>query len=167
MHGTQVPPLEVSLAHCAEIGIALVRPGGPNAPGAGIDVEPLVPRDQTTRDFALSDAEQTLLADLVAADPRPRDEAETLWFARFFTAKEAVGKAEGTGLAGNPRAFAVLSATESGLIVEARRGAPDPARRYQVHTAVLANPDDLPARRYTVAWTQGPDTPTHDQESDT
>jgi acyl transferase domain-containing protein/phosphopantetheinyl transferase len=167
MHGMQVPPLEVSLAHCGEVGVALARPGGPHASGVGIDVEPLVPRDQTTRDFALSDAEQALLAELVAADPRPRDEAETLWFARFFTAKEAVGKAEGTGLAGNPRAFAVLSATESGLVVEARRGAPDPARRYQVHTAVLANPDDLPARTYTVAWTQGPDTPTHDQESDT
>jgi hypothetical protein len=31
---------------------------------------------------------------------------------------------------------------------------------------VLANPGDLPARSYTVAWTEGPQTQEQDQETD-
>jgi len=151
MHGTAVPPLALSLAHSGEVGVALVRPGGPNPPGVGIDVEQVVPREQAAHEFALSDSERALLRAL------SDDRTEPLWFARFWTAKEAVGKAEGTGLSGNPRGFAVVSADDTGVVVEARRGAPHPFRRYHVHTAVLANPDDLPARSYTVAWTEGPD----------
>jgi acyl transferase domain-containing protein/phosphopantetheinyl transferase (holo-ACP synthase) len=160
-HGTDVPPLAVSIAHGGEVGVALVRPGGPGASGVGIDVEQIVPREQSTRDFVLTDAENALLRALAAEPDR-----EALWFARFWTAKEAVAKAEATGLHGNPRAFTVVAADESELIVVVAAGAADRPRRYQVRTAVLANPDDLPARSYTVAWTEGPDTHIQDQEND-
>jgi phosphopantetheinyl transferase len=152
MHGTALPPFALSLAHSGEVGVALVRPGGPHAPGVGIDVEQTVPRDRAAHDFALSESESALLRGLADAQSEP------LWFARFWTAKEAVAKAEGTGLAGNPRKFAIVSADDTGVVVETRRDASGPIHRYQVHTAVLANPDDLPARSYTVAWTEGPDT---------
>jgi phosphopantetheinyl transferase len=161
MHGTALPPLAVSLAHCAEVGVALVRPGGPGRPGIGIDVEEIIPRDPAAHEFALTDSERALLRAL--ADAR----AEPLWFARLWTAKEAVAKAEGTGLRGNPRRFAVISADDTGVVVETRVEPSGPARRYQVHTAVLANPDDLPARTYAVAWTEGPDPLQENQETDT
>ena len=176
MHGTQLPPLEVSLAHSGEVGVALLGPGsssgGDNdSPGAfagvGIDVEQIVPRDQAAYDAAFSEPEKKLLRALAAADPAPRDEADQLWFARFWTAKEAAAKAEGTGLDGSPKSFAVLAAdpADLSLIVEARRG-PGPVRRHRVRTAALANPEDLTTRRYSVAWTDGTDTHTENQERD-
>ena len=168
MHDTELPPYEVSLAHSGEVGVALVRPGGgAHAPGVGIDVEQVVQRDQAAYDAAFTTTESELLRTLVAADPAPPAEAEPLWFTRFWTAKEAVAKAEGTGLDGAPKSFVVVraAATSAGtaeLTVETRRGGgPDGAsvRRYQVSTAALTNPDDLPApRHYQVAWTEGAST---------
>lgn len=164
MHRTELPPYELSIAHSGEVGVALVRragadPGG--APGVGIDVEQVVTRDRAAYDAALTTMESELLRTLVAADPAPRTEAEPLWFARFWTAKEAAAKAEGTGLDGAPKAFVVVRAEltspeEAALTVETGRGGPDdaPVRRHRVRTAPLANPEDLPARRYQVAWTE-------------
>jgi phosphopantetheinyl transferase len=180
LHGTRLPPLEVSLAHSGEVGVALIGPGSDGdgdgdgdqgspviGTGVGIDVEQIVPRDQAAYDAAFSDPEKALLRALAAADPAPRDEADQLWFARFWTAKEAVAKAEGTGLDGSPKSFAVLTAdpADLSLIVEARRG-PGPVRRHRVRTAALANPEDLTTRRYSVAWTDGTDTHTENQERD-
>ena len=172
MHGTALPSLAVSLAHSGEVGVALVRPGGVRATGTGtgtgtetgagtgigIDVEQIVMRDRAARDFALSETEQALLHTLIGTVADSDTDPESLWFTRFWAAKEAVAKAEGTGLAGNPRAFAVVSADDTGVVVEIRRATKGPTRRYHVHTAVLTNPDDLPARSYAVAWTEGPDT---------
>ena len=172
MHGTELPPYHVSLAHSGEVGVALVRPGGAGAPGVGIDVEQVVPRDQVAYEAAFTTTESELLRTLAAVDPAPPEEAEPLWFTRFWAAKEAVAKAEGTGLDGAPKSFVVVraapaSADTAELIVETRHGGgPEtPVRRYRVSTAALENPDDLPNhRRYQVAWTEGAGThPQHEK----
>ncbi|WP_194921624.1 type I polyketide synthase [Catenulispora rubra] len=155
-HGTPLAPFAVSIAHAGDVGVAIVRPGADGRAAVGIDVEQVVARDAATLDFAMSGDEFALLR-LLAADGGGED----LWFARFWTAKEAVAKALGTGLAGNPRRFAVVDATASDALVEVGGGG-----RFRVRLARLANPDDLPAREYVVAWTEGPEADNH-QERDT
>jgi acyl transferase domain-containing protein/phosphopantetheinyl transferase len=164
MHGTDLPSYGLSIAHSGEVGVALIRSGDEAvAPGVGIDVEQVVPRDRAAYDGAFTAAELALLRTLADADPAPRDQAEPLWFTRFWTSKEAAAKAEGTGLDGAPKTFVVVQAVPTSpetaeLIVETRRGGPEATgsvRRHRVRTAPLANPADLPQRRYQVAWTQG------------
>ena len=166
VHGTELPPYELSLAHSGEVGVALIRRAA-----VGIDVEQVVPRDQAAYDAALTTTERELLSTLVAAagPATPRDEAEARWFTRFWTAKEAAAKAEGTGLDGAPKSFVVVHAelttpTNAALIVETGHDRPDTGvRRHAVRTAPLANPDDLPPRRYEVAWTEEATEDTHPQ----
>ncbi|MFE9621658.1 beta-ketoacyl synthase N-terminal-like domain-containing protein [Streptomyces sp. NPDC006527] len=148
VHGRVLPDLDVSLAHRAEAAVAIVRPHTPG-PGPGIDIEEVTERTPQAVATALGEAERRLMRDLRAAG----GEAEALWFTRFWTAKEAVAKAEGTGFRGRPRDFAVLDATSDGgrLTVSGRL-----ARAYTVHCAPAANPPGLPARTYVVAWTTGP-----------
>lgn len=142
---------DVSLAHCAEIGVAIARRRASDAPaggpGVGIDVAEVTDHPESTLTFALTPAELTLLASLAGGNV----EARRLWFTRFWAAKEAVAKAEGTGLDGSPRRFRVYSATDSGLTVEIG------GRAYRVGHRDVANPEDLPPRRYVVAWTWGPE----------
>ncbi|CAL2063756.1 beta-ketoacyl synthase N-terminal-like domain-containing protein [Streptomyces murinus] len=92
-------PLDVSLAHRAEAGVALVRPRGPHPgpadtdrTGVGIDIEEVVARESATLATALGPAELRLL--------RAQSGPEAEWFTRFWAAKEAVAKAEGTGFGG-------------------------------------------------------------------
>ena len=147
LHGRTLPPLDVSLAHRAETGVAIVRPHAPG-PGPGIDIEEVVERPAATLATALGEDELRLLRDRSAAT----GQSEELWFTRFWAAKEAVAKAEGTGFGGRPRDFAVLEvAAEDRLLVSGRL-----ARRYTVHCEQTANPPTLPDRTYVVAWTTGP-----------
>jgi phosphopantetheinyl transferase len=143
VHGRELPALDVSLAHCAEAGAAIVRPHRPG-PGPGIDIEEVTERTPETEAAALAPAELRLLDGLVGS--------RALWFTRFWAAKEAVAKAEGTGLGGRPREFTVLDVTPDGdlLTVSGRL-----ERAYPVHCAPAANPPGLPAREYVVAWTTG------------
>ncbi|MEV7004278.1 beta-ketoacyl synthase N-terminal-like domain-containing protein [Streptomyces sp. NPDC093982] len=146
LHGRTLPPLEVSLAHCAETGVAIVRPPS-HATGPGIDIEEVIERDGQTLTAALGETELRLLRARCAAT----GESEALWFTRFWTAKEAVAKAEGTGFRGRPRDFVVLEATAANrLVVQGRR---DDA--YIVRCERTANPPRLPSRDYVVAWTTG------------
>ncbi|WP_433228227.1 beta-ketoacyl synthase N-terminal-like domain-containing protein [Micromonospora sp. CA-248260] len=142
---------DVSLAHCAEIGVAIARRRAPDAvpgsPGVGIDVAEVTEHPESTFTFALTPAELTLLTSLAGTDV----EARRLWFTRFWAAKEAVAKAEGTGLDGSPRRFRVYSATDVGMTVQIG------GRAYRVGHRDVANPEDLPPRRYVVAWTWGPE----------
>lgn len=134
--GLRLPDYAVSLAHCAEVGVALAVPRGDHAPG--IDVVEVTDRPGSTHRFALTAGEQELL-DRLGGD-------RALWFARFWAAKEAVGKSLGTGLGGVPRAFAVVNADL------------DVAVGHQLHrvaSAEIHNPAGLPERRYVVAWTRG------------
>jgi phosphopantetheinyl transferase (holo-ACP synthase) len=110
--------------------------------------------------------EQRLLRTLCATDSgtATATATEALWFTRFWAAKEAVAKAEGTGFGGRPRDFAVLEAAPTGdeLIVSGRL-----ERAYAVRCAPAANPPGLTERAYVVAWTTGPIGPTghpHEEE---
>lgn len=148
VHSRVLPPLDVSLAHCAEAGVAIVRHHTPD-PGPGIDIEEVTDRPPETSATVLGADELRLLRRLSASTGG----SEALWFTRFWTAKEAVAKAEGTGFGGRPRDFAVLDAAPDGdrLTVAGRL-----ARAYTVHCAPAANPPGLPQRSYVVAWTTGP-----------
>ncbi|MBP2054987.1 acyl transferase domain-containing protein/phosphopantetheinyl transferase [Streptomyces griseochromogenes] len=147
VHGRTLPPLDVSLAHRAEAGVAIVRPHRPG-PGPGIDIEEVTARDPATLTTALGTDELRLLRTLRADGP----DDEALWFTRFWAAKEAVAKAEGVGFGGRPRDFAVREAAPDGgrLVVSGRL-----ERAYTVRCAPASNPPTLRQRAYVVAWTTG------------
>jgi acyl transferase domain-containing protein/phosphopantetheinyl transferase len=130
---------DVSLAHCAEAAVALARPREAGAePGrVGIDITEVKTFEESTIRYALSAAEIDLLP----------DDDRSLWFARFWAAKEAAAKAEGTGLQGRPRDFTVLAPTAAGCLVAVS------GRTYPVGWREVGNPPELTARTYTVAWT--------------
>ncbi|MCX4814620.1 polyketide synthase dehydratase domain-containing protein [Streptomyces sp. NBC_01239] len=154
LHGRTLPPLDVSLAHRAEAAVAIVRPHVPG-PGPGIDIEEVMDRPPATLTTALGEEELALLRTRSAAT----GESEALWFARFWAAKEAVAKAEGTGFRGRPRDFSVFQvASGSRLLVSGRL-----ERAYTVHYEPAGNPPSLPDRTYVVAWTTGP---AHEEEYD-
>jgi len=157
VHGRDLPAFDVSIAHRAEVGVAIARPRvgthgvgthGVGTHGVGIDVEEIVDRPASTADLALSEPERALLATLVADTGEP----PRVWFTRFWAAKEAVGKALGTGLDGRPRRFTVTAATGTELRVDVAEA----SRTFRVRHTRIANPPDLPAREYVVAWTEGP-----------
>lgn len=156
VHGRTVPPLDVSLAHCAEAGVAVVRPRddgpGDGRPGPGIDIEAVAAPAETTVVTALGPDERELLASCQAASGEP----QALWFTRFWTAKEAAAKAEGTGFGGRPKDFAVVAAQRDRITVEVRGTPGAPVRTHRVCCEQVANPPGLPARDYVVAWTSGP-----------
>ncbi|MGP9017346.1 type I polyketide synthase [Streptomyces sp. BR1] len=133
MHGRVLPPIELSLAHRGELAVAIVRPGSPSV---GIDIEHVTDRTPDTLRVALGPAELALLARLTATT----DDSEALWFTRFWAAKEAAAKAEGTGFGGRPQAFAVTHATPEDLVVSVND------RHHQVH-CTLIDPT------HVVAWT--------------
>lgn len=148
-HTDAVPPLAVSLAHCADVGVAMVRAAGVRV---GIDVQQVVEHPDSTVEFSLSDAEKALLDDAARDGARSR----AVWFTTFFAAKEAVAKAEGTGFRGNPKHFQVVAVADDELTVVVDR------RRYRVRTTSIRNPDDLPERTCVVAWTEQADTTERD-----
>ncbi|MFT7865722.1 MULTISPECIES: beta-ketoacyl synthase N-terminal-like domain-containing protein [Amycolatopsis] len=134
-YGRALPPVTVSVAHRAEAGVAIARHGP-----CGIDVEEVAPRSESTVEAALGPGELALFAGL-SGDPE-------VWFARFWTAKEAVAKLRGTGLRGEPRDFEVVAATPDELTVRVA------GRAYRVCCADVENPPGAPPRRYVVAWTE-------------
>ncbi|MEV7979898.1 acyltransferase domain-containing protein, partial [Streptomyces sp. NPDC086519] len=146
LHGRRLPPLDVSLAHRAEAAVAIARPHTPG-PGPGIDIEEVTAHDPATLDVALGAGELRLLHALSTST----DDSQALWFTRFWAAKEAVAKAEGTGFGGRPRDFRVREATADRLVVSGRL-----ADTYVVRCELTSNPPRLPDRDYVVAWTTGP-----------
>jgi phosphopantetheinyl transferase len=137
-HDRVLPELTVSIAHRAEVGVAIVRPGP-----CGIDVEEIVEHHVDTYAAACGPDELALLADHAEAS----GERDAVWFARFWTAKEAVAKLLGTGLRGAPEKFEVISAAPDRLTV--RVG----GREHLVRCAAIGNPPGLVTREYIVAWT--------------
>jgi malonyl CoA-acyl carrier protein transacylase/phosphopantetheinyl transferase (holo-ACP synthase) len=98
----------------------------------GIDLEKIEPRSPGFEEIAFDESERILLGS--APD---RDE----WIARFWSAKEAVGKALGCGLAGGPRAFNIRAFVPGTGAVQVALGADRAAefadlagRRILVHT---------------------------------
>ncbi|MEU1672252.1 beta-ketoacyl synthase N-terminal-like domain-containing protein [Streptomyces roseifaciens] len=146
VHGRILPALDVSLAHCAGTAVALVRHRSTRGPGGvGIDVEEVTERPAHLHEFALGSDERRLLASACAETGEP----EALWFTRFWAAKEAVAKAEGTGLRGSPRDFTVLGVGPDGLVTAAGR------HTWSVRCRRIGNPPGSTARDYVVAWTTG------------
>ncbi|MDH6128072.1 type I polyketide synthase [Kitasatospora sp. GP82] len=156
LHGRTLPGLNVSLAHRAEAAVALVRPAHPGGgSGVGIDLEEVTERPAQTLSVALGPAELELLAACHAT----YGGSQELWFTRFWAAKEAAAKAEGTGLRYRPRDFAVVAADPSALLVSV--GGSAGPRTHRVRCTRLGNPPGLPRRDYVVAWTDGTDDPEH------
>ncbi|WP_141698416.1 4'-phosphopantetheinyl transferase superfamily protein, partial [Streptomyces lushanensis] len=143
VHGREVGELTVSIAHCRETGVAIARRGP-----CGIDVEEIAERPRSTVETACGPAELALLDSLVAGSAR----GAAFWFTRFWTAKEAVAKARGTGLGGRPAEFRVVAAEHDRLRVVTED------RSYEVGVREVADPRGLPERRYVVAWTTGDST---------
>ena len=94
VHAPWADDLRVSIAHAEGIAVALARAG--SAPG--VDVEPVAARGDGFAGIAFAPAEQALV-------PAGGDRDE--WLTRLWCAKEAAGKARGTGLGGSPRALTV------------------------------------------------------------
>ncbi|MEU8588780.1 beta-ketoacyl synthase N-terminal-like domain-containing protein [Streptomyces sp. NPDC048664] len=148
LHGRTLPPLDLSLAHRAEAGVAIVRPRTPGGLGPGIDVEEIAERDPAVLAVSLGADELRLLRAARAAT----GESEALWFTRFWAAKEAAAKAEGTGFQGRPKDFAVVDAADANRLVVS--GPRHPA--HHVRCERTGNPPGLPGRDYVVAWTTDP-----------
>ncbi|WP_083826543.1 type I polyketide synthase [Hoyosella subflava] len=142
-HGRVLSTITVSIAHCAEIGVAIARHGA-----CGIDIEEIRERDGAAEIAALTNAEHDLLAEL------PGERA--LWFTRLWSAKEAVAKRLGTGLQGAPARFEVV-AVEQRPDGGVRMSVAVAGDQFEVFTTVTENPAPLPSRRYVVAWTGHPE----------
>jgi len=94
--------LSVSLAHTEGGAVARVAEGR----RVGIDLERPERRPDGFAELVLTPEERQLL---------PEGDA---WLARVWTAKEAVGKARGTGLAGDPRRFPLQKLDGERLLID-------------------------------------------------
>ena len=136
----------VSIAHSSDVAVAIA-----DEQETGIDIEIVEQRPPGLEAIALSAGERQLLERL-AGDATDPEYARSELFTRFWAAKEAVSKAEGTGLAGRPTAFtvAVVDGELLTVIVHER-----PWDEYEVKTTVLDGPSGAGSSRakYVVAWT--------------
>ncbi|MFO1314001.1 MAG: beta-ketoacyl synthase N-terminal-like domain-containing protein [Burkholderiales bacterium] len=106
VRGTFADDLRVSIAHCEGMACALVAEGA----DPGIDVEKIAPRGDAFAALAFT-------ADELARIPvDARDE----WITRMWAAKEAVGKARGTGLAGRPKELQITNVEGERIMVDGR-----------------------------------------------
>ncbi|MCW3017841.1 MAG: acyltransferase protein [Solirubrobacterales bacterium] len=92
----ELPLVSLTHAHGHAAAFAALAPPRVGS-GVGIDIEPLVARPTGFQQAALNEAERRLL------EPLPADAAEE-WLLRVWCAKEAAGKALGTGLGGGSHA---------------------------------------------------------------
>jgi phosphopantetheinyl transferase len=145
-YGRTLPELHISIAHRGETAVAMARAEGP----CGIDIEEVTDRPVGTLAVALTTAERELLASLVH---RPGGAPERLWFTRFWAAKEAVAKARGTGLGGEPKRFEITSVDGDRLTVRTA------GEEYRVRHCALTTPRPSagPDKEYVVAWTAAND----------
>nr|QIY99041.1 4'-phosphopantetheinyl transferase superfamily protein [Streptomyces sp. S1D4-11] len=141
-YGRTLPELHVSIAHRGETAVAMARREGP----CGIDIEEVIDRPEGTLAVALTTTERELLTSLVH---RPGGAPERLWFTRFWAAKEAVAKARGTGLGGEPKRFEITSVDGDRLTVRTA------GEEYRVRHCALTTPRPSagPGKEYVVAWT--------------
>jgi acyl transferase domain-containing protein/phosphopantetheinyl transferase (holo-ACP synthase) len=103
------PAVSLTHAHGHAAALAAFAPAG-----VGIDVERLVPRPQGFLEAALTEAERRLL------EPLGADVAEE-WLLRMWCAREAAGKALGTGLGGGSAAprVSALDVSREALLIDA------------------------------------------------
>ncbi len=135
--GAGAEALALSLAHSGPLAAAVV---GPASAGVGIDIE-LV--DDAPAESALLTPPERDLLDTVSPVGHP---ARAAWVTRFWTAKEAVAKAAGTGLEGRPGRYVVIRVEDDRLLV-----AVDGSTRW-----VTTRSGDEPVP-YAVGWTTSTD----------
>lgn len=156
MHGTELPEVDISIAHSQDIGVAIVAPRKAGDVGVGIDIESIEERPNSVEHIAFAESEQQLL-DQFRATTEPGSLEHLSWFTRFWSAKEAVGKALGTGLAGKPRQLEVVAVRAGGegsdYVLDVDDGQD---RIFNVSVRTIHNPEKLPDHSYIVAWTTGP-----------
>ncbi|HET9254930.1 MAG TPA: 4'-phosphopantetheinyl transferase superfamily protein, partial [Pseudonocardiaceae bacterium] len=142
-----VPPA-ISLAHSGPLAVALV---GHTGKPPGVDIELVKDRDAETEAAIMTEAERALLTEVCGQSPDPRA-ARASWLTRFWTAKEAAAKAEGTGLGGRKDLFVVEQVTGDRLLVRNHRDHADRRTRW-TRTALGTAPEP-----YALAWTEGGET---------
>jgi malonyl CoA-acyl carrier protein transacylase/phosphopantetheinyl transferase len=143
----------VSIAHSGDLAVAIAH-----EKAIGIDVEIIGPHAPGLEMIALSVQERALLDRLVSGVGRDPERARSEMFTRFWAAKEAVSKAEGTGLAGRPAAFAVGMVDGDQLRIVVGQAEPSKqAREYGVETRIISGPANAEgaSAEYMVAWTVG------------
>ena len=101
--------VRVSLAHSGRFAAAIASRDG----SVGIDVE--LVSDAPAEAALLTPSERELLEAMAPAAGDPAERAT--WVTRFWTAKEAVAKAAGTGLGGRPARFVVTRVENDRLLV--------------------------------------------------
>ena len=104
--GRSTRDIRVSIAHKPGIAVALAAEGV----DPGIDIEAIEPRGDGFASLAFGQDELALLP---GGD---RDE----WLTRCWAAKEAAGKARGTGLAGNPKGVRITAIDADRILVDGR-----------------------------------------------
>jgi phosphopantetheinyl transferase len=132
VHRDDLPAMDISLAHTGNLAVAIARAANG---GVGIDVEEVLDRQGGAMFIALGDAERALLATLAPT---------ALWFTRFWAAKEAAAKADGTGLNGAPRRFVVTAAHPDHIDITVD------GRTRRVDCTTVQDGE----RTFVVAWTQ-------------
>ncbi|GAA2716546.1 MULTISPECIES: beta-ketoacyl synthase N-terminal-like domain-containing protein [Streptomyces] len=95
VHGRELPPLSLSLAHCAEAAVALVRPAG-GAP-AGIAIEEITERPEAVRFRAAEEA--AARAEGTGPPGRPRDVRVTAADGDRLTVRTPSGRTYAVSLA--------------------------------------------------------------------
>ncbi|AJT42061.1 type I polyketide synthase [Psychromicrobium lacuslunae] len=160
LHGRELPELDVSVAHCEDLGVAMVRRRKDKKNqqtqlnGVGIDLEVIGHRSESFREIAFTENERELLGRLEPSALGAEDAIEAqAWPTRFWAAKEAVGKALGTGLAGKPRQFEIVAVHPGDASCDFYLEVSAALRRQLVAVRTIENPEKLPERKYVVAWT--------------
>jgi phosphopantetheine--protein transferase-like protein len=95
----------VSITHKNGKAIA-VAVDSASATGVGIDLESVGVKEPGFEDLVLTQSEKSSFANQLA-------DRRDLTLAKIWSAKEAVGKAIGTGLSGNPMTFEIIGASNS------------------------------------------------------
>ncbi|HEX9315485.1 MAG TPA: 4'-phosphopantetheinyl transferase superfamily protein, partial [Actinomycetota bacterium] len=127
--------MAVSLAHTAGYGVAIATL--PDSQRVGIDVEAIGAVTEAVAAASFTPEELALIDG--------RSGGRRAWLTRCWCAKEAVAKAEGTGLAGRPRDFVITGITGETLTATAH------GRTYRLATCTLDG-------SHVVAWTTTEDT---------
>lgn len=138
-YGRSLDGVKVSVAHTGHVAVAIARR---NVRGVGIDIETVSPLDVNAVALAFTPREQALLDGWSRTGQIARQTLEIAYWA----AKEATGKAHGTGVT-NPHAFDVSPAGDvHHLIVQTQSG------QETVTWGTMKEPDT--DQQFVVAWTE-------------
>ncbi|PWT96958.1 MAG: hypothetical protein C5B53_08640 [Candidatus Melainabacteria bacterium] len=102
--GDQKLVMHVSITHKNGRAVAVALESR-NARGVGIDLEAVCPKEAGFEDLVLTRSEKTRFASKLA-------DRRDLVLAKIWSAKEAVSKAIGNGLSGNPKSLEIIQANQ-------------------------------------------------------